>query len=619
MRDQYRFRASAAKKRRAEDCRGVSELPQDLSSLILLEDEVTPLNRVQTARASGVYENMFRIDDESAVFDVAKEFWRGNTRAIYYRDIQVNVQDLKRIESPVRLRDHRYKIQKEIVSDTPNKDWESLSTIMPDFFSEFFKDIPVVEYSEDIQYVRRGPHEAPRSVVMFLVSVRPGYAEALNEILANFDSNFANFLKQYDNVPLSFSSRASIISLPPPPTAFGQIKALTGNDPSLALMMYAVRYRTRDTDTTMWSVDDPELNALIQPQGQPENVTTYLFRTKNINSAEQFGTFAKKTFTSEGYTYFLVDNPSEELKRKVGFLSNDRIADLESTQLGWKYAVPPGAFMESTTLWHLSVPKGMTHIDEIAFQNSALRSITLPNSLRSIGTAAFRNCTLRGLDLPSNLRNIGDRAFERTTLPSELRLPEFIEKVGDHAFKNVSELEAVSFFNEDYHNATTVTTIGKKAFYSCSNLTTVTLPFIKVIRKETFRTCTALQTVYLVEHLETIEARAFQNCTSLTTINFPESLQHIGEGAFQECGALTHVHFLQNLKTIAERAFQGCEKLERLVTNNPQTIADIGKDAFRRTSLKYFDENLENRFPNAFNKRDYRLVNEPPTWPTTLY
>ena len=65
----------------------------------------------------------------------------------------------------------------------------------------------------------------------------------------------------------------------------------------------------------------------------------------------------------------------------------------------------------------------------------------------------------------------------------------------------------------------TVTTIGNRAFYNCTGLTSVTIP----------------------ASVTTIEEGAFHNCSSLTSVTIPASVTNIGEGAFRNCSNLASV------------------------------------------------------------------------------
>ena len=96
--------------------------------------------------------------------------------------------------------------------------------------------------------------------------------------------------------------------------------------------------------------------------------------------------------------------------------------------------------------------------------------------------------------------------------------------------------------------ASGVTTIGKKAFDSCTNLTSVTLP----------------------ESITRIDARGFSDCSSLVAITFPESeeLITIGMWAFSNCSSLTSLVIPENTTAIGYDCFSGCTALKTLIYNS---------------------------------------------------
>lgn len=64
-----------------------------------------------------------------------------------------------------------------------------------------------------------------------------------------------------------------------------------------------------------------------------------------------------------------------------------------------------------------------------------------------------------------------------------------------------------------------ITSVGRYAFYGCSNLTSVTIP----------------------SSVTSIDGSAFQNCSSLTSITIPSSVTSIGGYAFGACSKLENI------------------------------------------------------------------------------
>lgn len=137
-------------------------------------------------------------------------------------------------------------------------------------------------------------------------------------------------------------------------------------------------------------------------------------------------------------------------------------------------------------------------------------------------------------------------------------------------------------------NGTTypVTAIGGKAFYSCQELTAITLPSsITSIGEYAFSGCSGLKALSLPESLTAIERYAFSRCSSLTSIRIPGQLTTIAGNAFDKCGNLASVYLSDGVTTIDNGAFADCSALTRV--RIPNTVTDIGTSSFFRcTSLK---------------------------------
>jgi uncharacterized repeat protein (TIGR02543 family) len=78
-----------------------------------------------------------------------------------------------------------------------------------------------------------------------------------------------------------------------------------------------------------------------------------------------------------------------------------------------------------------------------------------------------------------------------------------------------------------------VTAIGDRAFYSCSSMTSATIPdCVTSIGNEAFYYCYKLTTVNLPDGVTSIGNEAFYYCYKLIVINLPDSVTSIGERAF---------------------------------------------------------------------------------------
>lgn len=84
-----------------------------------------------------------------------------------------------------------------------------------------------------------------------------------------------------------------------------------------------------------------------------------------------------------------------------------------------------------------------------------------------------------------------------------------------------------------------VTTIGKKAFAECINLTTVDFEAnsnLTLIKPFAFYKCYKLKNISLPNKLETIDTGAFEYCSSLVNISVPSSVKEINSSTFADTG-----------------------------------------------------------------------------------
>ena len=107
-----------------------------------------------------------------------------------------------------------------------------------------------------------------------------------------------------------------------------------------------------------------------------------------------------------------------------------------------------------------------------------------------------------------------------------------------------------------------VTSIGSYAFYSCTGLTSVTIPnSVTIIGGFTFYGCTGLASVTIGNSVTSIADSTFYGCTSLTSMTIPNSVTSIGTYAFQGCTGLTSVTIGSGVTSIGTGAFLTCPNL----------------------------------------------------------
>ena len=148
-----------------------------------------------------------------------------------------------------------------------------------------------------------------------------------------------------------------------------------------------------------------------------------------------------------------------------------------------------------------------------------------------------------------------------------------------------------------------VTSIGVKAFYYCTGLTSVTIGnSVTSIGDQAFRNCTGLTSVIwnakncayntapfnnissqitsftFGNKVEHIPAGLCSGMSNLTSVTIPNSVTSIGSSAFYKCSGLTSVTIPNSVTSIGDQAFYYCGGLTSVTI--PNSVTSIGDDAF---------------------------------------
>ena len=248
------------------------------------------------------------------------------------------------------------------------------------------------------------------------------------------------------------------------------------------------------------------------------------------------------------------------------------------------------------------IPNSVTSIGNSAFENcTGLTSITIPSSVTNIGTAAFFQClNLTSITIPSSVTSIGSNAFAYCTGLSTMRVDS-----DNTTYDSRDNCNAIIETNSNTlitgcQNTTipnSVTSIGVRAFYGCSGLTSVTIPnSVTTIGNSAFTNCSGLTSITIPNSVTNIGQEAFYNCSGLNSIVIPNSVASIDQYAFAYCPSLTSIVIPSSVKSIDQYAFAYCSGLTILSIG--EGVTSIGKSAFS----------------NCNNMQDlYLYAEQPPT------
>ena len=203
-----------------------------------------------------------------------------------------------------------------------------------------------------------------------------------------------------------------------------------------------------------------------------------------------------------------------------GFFQNGSITSFdELTYFSNLETIGERAFYYCEGLTSITIPNSVMSIGECAFQycrgltslkfeegsnltsigNAAfgicsnIEKIELPDTVNSLGTTVFRSCPkLKDLNIPNGLSNVTDwltmfsnalantkppiirinitnihyQAFKNATSMCNVIIQKDVQTIGEEAFIALTNLEEVNF-----DNAVSLTSIGNRAFYNCSGIT----------------------------------------------------------------------------------------------------------------------------------------------------
>ena len=271
------------------------------------------------------------------------------------------------------------------------------------------------------------------------------------------------------------------------------------------------------------------------------------------------------------------------------------------------------AFEKCTALKSVMLVPGLTNVQDNAFGGcSSLETVTLETANVACGTGIFNKCNIKTVRFA--IRNLsGDTSKENIIVPARLFksatfaedahivIPCNIQEIGEEAFSG-SNLKAVTLEDTE-EKPSSLSTIGKKAFYQCKGLNSITFPStvhslgesafegcigftelvipnsINVLKNKVFYGCNKVESLKLSNATTEVGDYVFAYCTALTNVELPEGLVFTGKGEFAKCTKLSKVTIPSTMVTIGDETFDGC--IELVKVSLPDTVTSLGKAAFR--------------------------------------
>lgn len=180
-------------------------------------------------------------------------------------------------------------------------------------------------------------------------------------------------------------------------------------------------------------------------------------------------------------------------------------------------------------------------------------AITIGNNVKmvtEIAAGAFGN-NMIGINSQNNSASTYSGVNSEVEGIRTVIIPDGVRKIGNGAFKGMSNLETVTF-----RNTRETIEFGTDVFAYCSNLQSITLPGSPT----------------------EIPAGMFKDCVSLESMPSPSSLRKIGAAAFSGCSNMYFATLPNDITEIGEMAFFGTKGGSLLLL--PSAIEKIGDGAF---------------------------------------
>ncbi len=206
-------------------------------------------------------------------------------------------------------------------------------------------------------------------------------------------------------------------------------------------------------------------------------------------------------------------------------------------------------------------------------------------SVTGIDEKAFVDCiNLKILKIPASIKYIGRNALEGCSNLVSLTLPFLGSSINDMPNAKLSYL-----FGDDniVVNLKKVVLagghIGEKAFYQCESIENVTISDSAYkIGNYAFYGCVNLEAIVIPNSVKTIGNYAFYGCVNLEAIVIPNSVKTIGNNAFEGCAKLKCIDIPSSVSTIGGYAFKNCIGIQSLTL--AEGVSEIGEFAFEQCS-----------------------------------
>ena len=225
---------------------------------------------------------------------------------------------------------------------------------------------------------------------------------------------------------------------------------------------------------------------------------------------------------------------------------------------------------ENCTIYCLNGTIDATTGETVYYEHNYIASVTPPTATED-GYTTY-TCS-----------KCGDTYTETITPVSFTVMSDNREQIG-YTGEDGENLMIPAVFQADDGAWYRVTKIGYRAFMSCTNLVSVTIPAgVQTIDVDAFSGCSNLTAISIPNGVTGIAVAAFQNCTSLTSVTIPDSVTYMEPNIFVWCTSLSSVTLGSGLTKIESGTFGDCIALSSIEI--PANVTEIAHNAFQYSGL----------------------------------